>query len=153
MFRKKTCSRYTKFYFARNCNNGSFLPFPLVFWINLPNPVTHLTRVVKTMMMRTFGVEHHNNVYLNTFGVSIKTSIGKSMVTLKLPPLPLAIKNGFQLPILWWPKIFNHQTYGNQIFSIAIFSVCHFGHAIYMKEYLKEKRRIMEITIYHHAKI
>jgi hypothetical protein len=42
----------------------------------------------------------------------------------------------------------------NEIYIEQASSVSHFGLAIYMKKYLKAKRRrIMETQIFHHAKI
>jgi hypothetical protein len=36
-------------------------------------------------------------------------------------------------------KSFGHKAYNDQKKIVAIFSVCHYGLAIYMKKYLKEK--------------
>jgi len=103
--------------------------------MNLPNLVTHLTKVVKTNMMCTFCVRHHNGICFNVFATFVKTCVGKSLVTFRLPLLPLI-------------EIFNHQTYGDQKHFVAIFLVCHFGHAIYMKKYLKAKKEIWKLQYF-----
>jgi hypothetical protein len=63
-------------------------------------------RVVKTDVTWPFCVECHVNVHLHMFIASIKTKARFFFFSLRQPSLLMATENGFQSPILWWPKLF-----------------------------------------------
>ncbi len=86
----------------------SWIPPSYLLWTCLtPCPTT---KVVKIDVMQPFCIAHHINIYPNA---------RNNMLTFGLPPLQLVTKNKFRSPILWRPKNFGHQPYGDQNFSIT----------------------------------
>jgi hypothetical protein len=75
--------------------------------------------VIKTDMTCPFYVRHHVNVHPNAFITFVKMDTRKSLIILGLPPLQLATKNKFWLPILWQPKNFGHQACDDQKIFVA----------------------------------
>jgi hypothetical protein len=59
----------------------------------------------------------------------------------------------FLVTKLWWLKFFGYQAFGNQIFSIALFLICHIVALPFTLKNILNQNKIMEISIFYHAKI
>jgi hypothetical protein len=82
-------------------------------WARLSNACPRLaTRVVKINMMCPFCVESHISIRPDMSVTFVKRDARKSLVILELPPLQLAIKNGFWLMYAWRLRIFHCHLFG-----------------------------------------